>query len=55
MPTTNTVPTSSSTYSESTSAAAPPSNVPGFPVEAIVSGLIVGLFALSLRRLRKKS
>jgi len=53
--TTNTVPTSSSTHSESTSAAAPQSAVPGFPVEAIVFGVIVGLFALSLGRLRKKS
>jgi hypothetical protein len=55
IPTTNTVSTSLSTYSESTSAAAPPSNVPGFPIEAIVFGLIVGLFALSLRRSRKRS
>jgi hypothetical protein len=55
MPTTNTVPTSLSTYSESTFATAPPPGVPGFPVEAIVLGLIVGLFMLSLRRVRKKS
>jgi hypothetical protein len=55
MPTTNTAPTSLSTYSESTFATTPPPGIPGFPVEAIVLGLIVGFFMLSLRRVRKKS
>jgi len=57
MPTTSTVPTSLSTYSEPTSSATlpPGPGIPGFPIEAIVFGAIVGLFALSLRRLRKKS
>jgi hypothetical protein len=48
-------PTSSSTYFESTSATTPQSSVPGFQIEAIVFGAIIGLFVLSLRRLRKKS
>jgi len=54
--TTSTMPTTSTTTAESTSSAAPPEpGIPGFPIEAIVFGAIVGLFALSLRRLRKKS
>jgi len=52
--TTSTMPTTSTTTAESTSAAASTSGVPGFPAEAIALGLIVGLFALSFRRPRKK-
>lgn len=51
--TTNTVSISSSIYSESTSVA-PQQSIPGFPVEAILLGVIVGLFLLSFSRSRKK-
>ena len=52
--TTTTTPTSSYAYSESTSTTSQQA-VPGFPIEAIVFGVIVGLFALCFSRLRKKS
>jgi hypothetical protein len=54
--TTSTMPTTSTTTAESTSAAAPPGpGIPGFPIEAIVLGVILGAFVLSLSMLRRSS
>jgi hypothetical protein len=52
--TTNTVSTSSSIYSESSSAA-PQGAIPGFSIEAVLLGVILGLFMLHFKRFRKRS
>jgi hypothetical protein len=51
---TNTVSTSSSIYSESSSAA-PQQTIPGFSIEAVLLGVILGLFMLHFKRFRKRS
>jgi hypothetical protein len=51
--TTNTVTTSSSTYSESSSVA-PQGAIPGFSIEAVLLGVILGLFMIHFKRFRKR-
>jgi hypothetical protein len=51
---TNTVSTSSSIYSESSSVA-PQETIPGFSIEAVLLGVILGLFMLHFKRFRKRS
>jgi hypothetical protein len=52
--TTETVSTSSSIYSEFSSVA-PQGRIPGFSIEAVLLGVILGLFMLHFKRFRKRS